>query len=58
MGCLHPEDYDRQIDMTIDPAFLAKVDGADTLDEAALDPKAPPQIPLSDVAAKILGVAK
>ncbi len=44
--------------MTIDPAFLAKVDGADTLDEAALDPKAPPQIPLSDVAAKILGVAK
>lgn len=44
--------------MTIDPAFLAKVDGADTLDEAALDPKAAPQIPLSDVAAKILGVTK
>ena len=52
-GCIAAEDYDNQLEITVDPAFLAKSDKVDTLTLDDLDPN---KITVPNDAKRLLGL--
>lgn len=57
-GCIDAEDFDEQLELTIDPAFLAKSDEVETLTLEDLNPipGQPPKINIPPSALRNLGL--
>ena len=55
-GCLNDDDFNQQIELLVDPAFLAKIDTPDTLDLGQIDSEAAPTVSVPSAANAILGI--
>lgn len=57
-GCLADDDFNQQIELLVDPAFLAKVSTEETLTLDQITPGASPTIDVPAAAKAILGIKK
>lgn len=57
-GCLADDDFNQQIELLVDPAFLAKVDTEETLTLDQITPGSNPTISVPPAAKAILGIKK